>query len=1051
MRKNPKPNNWWKILVVLSFILALGLSVGMALAALPAASTTGAASHNAPPNMADTVPQQVRDGSATLVGKHANADTLVVLFMLPFKDQAGLEAFLADVSNPASPNYRHYLTLDEENARYNPDVSREQNVNSWLQSSGVTGMQLVPNHLYVYVKASAATFSKLLNVQINDYTLNGRTFYAPDRTPTLPSSVSGDVNWIAGLSNIDLIQKMSEIGSRSKGAVVSPRSSNRPQNSPPYTPQDFATAYDVNPLLNAGYTGNGTKIAITLWSLPPSDATLNSWSSQTGSPVATLTNGRLSIILTDGTPSTDQDDVEASMDIESSSGTATGANIRYYEATLPNNSNLANALNVAGTDAANNRFITNSWGEPDSSNGRNTMEPVLLANSATGHDYLFSSGDNGSWAGGQDPLPQYPTSSVYVTSIGGTRFNGDISGGWPGEDTWLYAPGSPPEGSGGGFSLFTSRPSWQVAPGFPSGQTHRGEPDISAVADPATGMYVCSDHSGCGTVGGTSLASPLWAAMMDITDQYVAANGGAHLGFVNPAVYQLVNSSQPYPPYHDITNGTNGAYNAGPGWDAVTGLGSPDLYNFARDLVPAPHASPTPAASPTACTGFSDVPPGSTFYSYISCLSGLGIINGYSDCTFRPGNNVTRGQAAKIIANAANYTDNIPSSRQTFNDVPPSSTFWLYVERVALHGAISGYPCGGSGEPCPGTYFRPGNNLTRGQLAKIDSNAAGYSDNIPSSQQTFRDVSHSNAFWVYVERVYLHGVISGYACGGSGEPCPGIYYRPGSNVTRGQTSKIVANTFYPNCQPHPTATPTQGAPLPTNTQPPASPTRTDTPPPGSTNTPTRTPTVGGPTVTPTCVPLPASFSLDDGSQETSIGLNDNISQSYPAIWLNRFIPAAGSYPITLNQISIQFPSPTFAGIDLTGRAIDLLVYLDTDGNNDPSNATKLAQIHTTVLAANGSTFSNYPVNVAVPGPGDIYVGFSDTYNSGGFSPINYPAPEDTTSTYARSWVAGMNTVTDPDYNNLGNNNILSTIDALGFPGNWVIRASGTTSQCSFQP
>ena len=88
--------------------------------------------------------------------------------------------------------------------------------------------------------------------------------------------------------------------------------------------------------------------------------------------------------------------------------------------------------------------------------------------------------------------------------------------------------------------------------------------------------------------------------------------------------------------------GTNGAYNAGPGWDAVTGLGSPDLYNFARDLVPAHHATPTPQASPTACTGFSDVPPGSTFYPYITCLSGLGIINGYSDCTFRPNNNVTQ-------------------------------------------------------------------------------------------------------------------------------------------------------------------------------------------------------------------------------------------------------------------------------------------------------------------------------------------------------------------------------------------------------------------------
>jgi kumamolisin len=807
------------------------------------------------------VPQQVRDGSAKLVGKHADSDTLVVLFMLPFKDQAGLQAFLDDVNNPSSPNYRKYLTLDEENAKYNPDVSHEQNVRSWLNSSGITGTQLVPNHLYVYAKASAAAVGKLLNVQINDYTLNGRTFYAPDTTPTLPQSVAGDVTWIAGLSNIDVIQKMSQLSSISKGSASAPHSSspNALQTSPPYAPQDFATAYDVNPLLNAGYTGNGTNIGITLWSLPPSDPTLQNWSTTTGSPVATLANGRLAIILTDGTPSSDTDDSEAALDIESSSGTATQAHIRYYEATQPNNSNLAHALNVAGTDAANNRVISNSWGEPDNTSARNTMEPVLMANTATGHDFLVSSGDNGSYAGGQDPLAQYPTSSVYVTSIGGTRFNGDINGGWPGEQTWLYNPtgnncgGNPcPEGSGGGFSLFTTRPTWQVAPGFPTGQNHRGEPDIAAEADPDTGMYVCTDSNGCFQIGGTSLASPLWAGMLDITDQYVAANGGAHLGFVNPAVYQLVNTTPPYPPYHDITNGTNGAYNAGPGWDAVTGLGSPDLYNFARDLAPAHQPTPTPAS----CTpgSYNDVPPGSTFYPYVTCLSGLNIISGYPDCTFRPNNQVTRGQLSKIVSNAAGFQD--PVSGQTFQDIPPASTFYTFIERLASRGIIGGYACGGPGEPCvpPANrpYFRPNNDSTRGQISKIVAIAAGYQN--PPSGQTFEDVAPNSTFYVWIENLASRGIMAGYACGGPGEPCvpPANrpYFRPNNNATRGQTSKIVANTFYPNCQARPTATPTQGAPVPTNTHPPASPTSagTSVPPtatgtsvPQSTATATRTP------------------------------------------------------------------------------------------------------------------------------------------------------------------------------------------------------------------
>jgi len=139
--------------------------------------------------------------------------------------------------------------------------------------------------------------------------------------------------------------------------------------------------------------------------------------------------------------------------------------------------------------------------------------------------------------------------------------------------------------------------------------------------------------------------------------------------------------------------------------------------------------------------------PGSPFYTYIRCLACRGIVSGYSGvppCTlapcFLPGNNVTRGQIAKFVSNAANYQDAIPTSRQTFTDVPYGSPFWLYVERSYLHGVISGYttspPCS-TGVPC----FLPGNNVNRGQTAKFVSNAANYQDVIPTTQQTFTDVA----------------------------------------------------------------------------------------------------------------------------------------------------------------------------------------------------------------------------------------------------------------------------------------------------------------------
>jgi hypothetical protein len=117
------------------------------------------------------------------------------------------------------------------------------------------------------------------------------------------------------------------------------------------------------------------------------------------------------------------------------------------------------------------------------------------------------------------------------------------------------------------------------------------------------------------------------------------------------------------------------------------------------------------------------------------------------------------------------------------------------------HGAITGYACGGDGEPCDGQgrgYFRPGAKLTRGQLAKITTSVAGYNETPVG--ESFKDVASDSPFYQYIERAVAHGVISGYASGGPSEPCPGAYFRPGNNVTRGQTAKIVANTFFPNCQ-----------------------------------------------------------------------------------------------------------------------------------------------------------------------------------------------------------------------------------------------------------
>jgi hypothetical protein len=218
----------------------------------------------------------------------------------------------------------------------------------------------------------------------------------------------------------------------------------------------------------------------------------------------------------------------------------------------------------------------------------------------------------------------------------------------------------------------------------------------------------------------------------------------------------------------------------------------------------APTATPVPA-TPTACAiTFSDVPVGSAFYPYIHCLACLGIVSGYPDGTFKPNNTVTRGQLSKIVSNAAGFSDN--QTTQRFEDVPVGSTFFQYIGRLASRGYMSGYACGGPGEPCvpPGNlpYFRPDSDATRGQVAKIDANAAGYHDT-PSGQQ-FEDIAPGSVFYTYTYSLSSRGYISGYTCGEPGEPClpPGNlpYFRPFVNASRGQTSKIVSNTFFPDCQ-----------------------------------------------------------------------------------------------------------------------------------------------------------------------------------------------------------------------------------------------------------
>ncbi|MDQ6695567.1 MAG: S-layer homology domain-containing protein [Chloroflexota bacterium] len=194
-------------------------------------------------------------------------------------------------------------------------------------------------------------------------------------------------------------------------------------------------------------------------------------------------------------------------------------------------------------------------------------------------------------------------------------------------------------------------------------------------------------------------------------------------------------------------------------------------------------------------TRFWDVSAGFWAYQYIEYLANAGVISGYGDDSFRPGNPASRAQLTKIVVLGYAFPIITPGEAH-FEDVPEGSTFYGFVETAADRGLVGGYACGRSGEPCDAqnrAYFRPGSSVSRGQISKIVVVASSWTLLAPQSA-TFSDVPHGSTFYPYVETAYAHNILGGYACGGPAEPCGPQnqpYFRPGATTTRAQICKLV--------------------------------------------------------------------------------------------------------------------------------------------------------------------------------------------------------------------------------------------------------------------
>jgi kumamolisin len=274
-------------------------------------------------------------------------------------------------------------------------------------------------------------------------------------------------------------------------------------------------------------------------------------------------------------------DGEVMLDIEVAAAVAQGANIVVYF--TPNTDRgFQDALSTAIHDEINKpSVISISWGGAESTwttQAMTSMDQIAAEAAALGVTITVATGDNGSGDSVNDGQPHadFPASSPNVLACGGTSLQ---ASGTTIKSETVWNDGAKGGATGGGYSTQFPRPAYQSAVVT---QQHRGIPDVSGDADPETGYDVRVDGQNM-VVGGTSAVAPLWAGLIAVLNNSL----GTRLGFVNPQLYAINQKAG----FHDITKGTNGAFKSMAGWDACTGLGSPDATGLLDALKTTTQAS----------------------------------------------------------------------------------------------------------------------------------------------------------------------------------------------------------------------------------------------------------------------------------------------------------------------------------------------------------------------------------------------------------------------------------------------------------------------------
>ncbi|HTQ58511.1 MAG TPA: S53 family serine peptidase [Bryobacteraceae bacterium] len=505
-----------------------------------------------------TLTRHVRDvtlnGQAQMIGHLPATQTMRIVLVLPLRNQDALNSLINDLYDPASPSYRHFLSVDEFTAQFGPTQADYDALTNFAQNHGLQIAATSRNRMNLDVIGTVAKIESALHVTMGLYQHPNekRTFFAPDREPTPDLSIP---LWhIAGLDNYDIPQPLL---SKNPNAVSQATTGSCPSAS--FCGSDMRAAYYGSGSL----TGSGQTVGL----LEYVGTDLADLATYYTNAHQTLTVP-ISLVSTDGSStsclaSAGCDDTEQTLDMTQALGMAPGLSklVMYVGGT-----DVA-LLNGMATASPLDYNLSSSWTWRPADPA--TDDPYFQEFVAQGQTYFQAAGDSGKWNRLQYV---YPADDDYTVSVGGTDLTtASAAGPWASETAW--------SSSGGGISpAKIAIPSWQVttAAGCAScSQTYRNGPDVAANANYT--FYVCANQTTCtaNNYGGTSFAAPMWAGYLALANQQNMALHGTPLGFINPTLYTIGLGSSYTTNFHDITSGSNG-FSATTGYDLVTGWGSPN-------------------------------------------------------------------------------------------------------------------------------------------------------------------------------------------------------------------------------------------------------------------------------------------------------------------------------------------------------------------------------------------------------------------------------------------------------------------------------------------